>query len=121
MPERAQVVERYLQCMVANDWDGLAKTLRPDVVRKGPYRDDFDGRDAYVEFLKATFAWMRDYDMQVVRMFGDGAGRVCVELAETVTLDGARLRTDEAIVFDVHDDLIARVQVFLQRSYDPEA
>ena len=111
--------------MQANDWDGLAATLHSDVLRNGPYRDDFRGRDAYVEFLRSIFAWMRDYELTIARSFGevsaDGSGCVCVELAETVTIDEARLRTDEAIVFDLRDGLISRVQVFLQRSYDPNA
>jgi hypothetical protein len=41
---------------------------------------------------------------------------VVVELNETVDDGGRRLRTDEAVVFDVTDDLITRVAVYLQRS-----
>ena len=114
------VVERYLDRMVAHDWHGVAATLAVDVVRNGPYRDDFHGRDDYVAFLRSTFAWMQDYEMRVARVWGDDDGRVCAELSETVTLDGKRLRTDEAIVFDLRDGLIGRVQVFLQRSHTPD-
>jgi limonene-1,2-epoxide hydrolase len=108
--------------MVARDWDGVAATLAPDVVRNGPYRDDFHGRDDYVAFLRSMFEWMQDYEMRVARVWADD-GRVCAELSETVTLEGKRLRTDEAIVCDVDEarDVITRVQVFLQQSYDPTA
>jgi hypothetical protein len=120
-----EVVERYLERMVARDWDGLAATLAPDVVRNGPYRDDFTNRDDYVAFLRSMFEWMQDYEMHVARVWGDADGCVCAELSETVTLDGARLRTDEAIVCDVdvtrRPAVITRVQVFLQQSYDPTA
>ncbi len=111
--------------MVARDWDGLAATLAPDVVRNGPYRDDFTNRDDYVAFLRSVFDWMQDYEMQVARVWGD-EGRVVAELSETVTLDGVGVRhTDEAIVCDVDvtraAPVITRVQVFLQQSYDPTA
>ena len=43
-----------------------------------------------------------------------------VELDETVDDDDDRLRTDEAVVFDVVDGLITRVAVYLQTSYRPD-
>lgn len=115
------LVTQYLDRMEARDWDGLAATLAPDVVRNGPYRDDFHGRDDYVAFLRRVFDWMRDYELLVARVWGGDDGRVCAELSETVTLDGKRLRTDEAILFDVDLDAhhITRVQVFLQQGYEP--
>lgn len=107
--------------MEARDWVGLRATLAPDVVRNGPYRDDYTEADAYVAFLRSMFEWMVDYALRVARVWDDGAGRACAELSETVTLDGKRLRTDEAIVFDVDvvAGVITRVQVFLQQSYEP--
>jgi hypothetical protein len=45
---------------------------------------------------------------------------VVAELSETVTIDGARLETPEALVFDVGPDgRIARVAVFLRQSFTP--
>jgi ketosteroid isomerase-like protein len=41
---------------------------------------------------------------------------VAVELSETVDDDADRLRTDEVVVFDVADGLIAQVRVYLQSS-----
>ena len=41
---------------------------------------------------------------------------IVVELSETVDDDGARLRTQEAVVFDVDAGAIIRVAVYLQTS-----
>ena len=114
-PASVQLVDRYLAAMIRRDWAAVRSTLAPAVVRLGPYNDDYTDRDAYVEFLEATFAWMQDYAMEIERVWGS-ADRVCAELAETVTVDRRRLRTDEAILFDVRDGQITRVQVFLRQS-----
>ena len=105
----------YLGALRAQDWDALRALLAPDVVRHGPYGDHFTDRDTYVAFLIETFAELGDYEMEVHRVFG-AADRVCVELAETATIGDQRLRTEEAVVFAVHDGLIREVRVFLQRS-----
>jgi SnoaL-like polyketide cyclase. len=112
------LVRRYLDAMAARDWDTLRATLASDVVRRGPFNDDFHSRDEYVAFLARTFAWMQDYTLDVARVWGTDE-RVCAELAETVTLDGRRLRTDEAIVFEITGPTITRVSVFLRQSYEP--
>jgi ketosteroid isomerase-like protein len=111
------LVERYLTALVAHDWDGVTETLAPAVVRHGPYLDDITGRDAYVTFLRDTLSALVDHEMDVARVWGT-ADRVCAELAETVTLDGTRLRTDEAIVFGIEDGRIASVAVYLRRSVE---
>ncbi len=105
----------YLGALRAQDWDALRALLAPDVVRHGPYGDDFTGRDRYVAFLIETFAMLGDYELEVHRVFG-ASDRVCVELAETATVGDQRLRTEEAVVFAVHDGRIREVRVFLQRS-----
>ncbi len=113
------VVEEYLRSLADHDWEGLAATLAPDVERHGPYLDDFRGASTYAKFLEDTVTSLTDYELEVTRVWGDGEGRVCAELSETVTMDGARLCTDEAVVFDVDDlDRIVAVQVFLRKSYD---
>jgi ketosteroid isomerase-like protein len=105
----------YLDALAREDWAALRDLLAPDVVRRGPYGDDFHDRDAYVAFLAETFAALTDYELEVHRRLADGR-RTCVELAETATLGGRRLRTEEAVVFDVDDGVITGVRVFLQRS-----
>jgi ketosteroid isomerase-like protein len=112
------VVRRYLDAMVAHDWDGLAQCLDPDIVRLGPYGDDYHGVDAYVAFLRGTIESLDGYVMRVERVLAAGAGAAVAELSETVTIDGARLETPEALVFDVAPDgRIARVAIFLRRSF----
>jgi limonene-1,2-epoxide hydrolase len=109
------VVHRYLVALQQRDWDGLRSTLAPDVHRMGPYRDAYDGRDPYADFLAATLSTLSGYELEVSRFTVDGR-RVVVELSETVDDGDARLRTDEAVVFDVERGQIARVAVYLQTS-----
>ena len=91
MDRSVAVVEEYLRSLVDHDWEGLSGTLAPDVVRRGPYLDDFQGAEAYVAMLSSTLPALVDYELEVARVWGDGEGRVCAELSETVTINGARL------------------------------
>lgn len=106
------IVERYLAALTAHDWDGLRDCLSDDVLRIGPYNDEYRGRDAYVGFLAALMPALRDYSMEVARItYSDGVA--FAELAETV----AGVRTDEALVFELAPDgRIARVDVFIKTS-----
>ena len=114
------VVERYLGAMVAGDWEGVAACLSPDVERLGPYGDDYHGVDEYVSFLRRTIESLDDYVMRVDRVSELGPNLVLAELSETVTIDGSRLETPEALVFDLAPDgRIARVAIFLRRSFTP--
>jgi ketosteroid isomerase-like protein len=111
------VVERYLAALPAHDWDTVRACLAPDVVRFGPYNDDFRGRAAYAQFLASAIAPLPGYELIVDRIVSDGRTAL-VELSETID-DGerGRLRTSEAVVFDVDDDgLISRVAVYLRAS-----
>ena len=116
-----EVVQQYLDAMVDHDWDRLALCLAPDVVRLGPYGDDYRGLDDYVAFLRVTLESLDGYEMRVDRVTGGDDDQVVVaELSETVTMNGVRVETPEALVFDVGADArIARVAVFLRRSFDP--
>jgi ketosteroid isomerase-like protein len=109
------VAGRYLAGLGTGDWEAVAAALAPDVERMGPYRDAFRGRTAYVEFLKTTISSLSGYELVVADVIADG-NRVAVELSETVDDGDARLHTDETVVFDVRDGLIARVAVYLQTS-----
>lgn len=103
------VVERYLDALTAHDWDRLRACLADDVVRVGPYNDEYRGRDAYAAFLEGLMPTLPGYSMDVARVtYVDG--RALAELCETV----GGLRTDEAIVFDIADGFITRVDVFIK-------
>ena len=111
------VVERYLAALPAHDWDALAACLAPDVHRIGPYGDEYRGREAYVRFLAELLPTLPGYHMEVARVVEGAGGRSAfVELAETVDVDGAPVRTPEGLVFDLDDDgRIARIAVYLGR------
>jgi ketosteroid isomerase-like protein len=111
----SDTVQRYLDAMAKGDWPTLAATLDPDVERVGPYGDNFSGRASYAGFLEEIITSLSGYELVVSAMIADGA-RVAVELNETVDDGDARLRTDETVVFDVRDGLIAKVAVYLQKS-----
>jgi ketosteroid isomerase-like protein len=111
----AAPVHRYLVALARQAWDELAATVAPDVERIGPYGDDFHGRDEYVAFLRSTLALLPGYELHLERILTAGP-TVVVELDETVDAEGGRLCTAEAIVFDVADDLITRVAVYLRKS-----
>ena len=109
------IVQRYLDGLAAADWGTVSACLAPDVERIGPYRDIFRGRQEYAEFLQNTVSALSGYALVIADMIADG-NRVAVELSETVDDGDARLHTDETVVFDVADGLIARVAVYLQTS-----
>jgi ketosteroid isomerase-like protein len=111
------VVERYLAALPAHDWASLRACLAPDVERIGPYNDVYRGRDDYARFLADTIEALPGYELVVDRIVHHD-GNALVELSETIDdSDGARLRTAEAVVFDLdHDGLITRVAVYLRSS-----
>jgi ketosteroid isomerase-like protein len=113
---RAQrgVVERYLDGIVAHDWDAVTACLRPDVERVGPFGDVYTPRDVYVRFLADLVPTLAGYRMDVSRV--RYAGRVAIaELSETVELDGEPVLTPEALVFELDDEgLIRHIAIYVQ-------
>jgi ketosteroid isomerase-like protein len=104
-----RVVERYLEALTDHDWSALRECLQDDVVRVGPYNDEYRGRDAYVDFLSSLMPALPDYSMDVHRVtYVDSLA--FAELSETV----AGVRTDEALVFELAGERIARVDVFIK-------
>jgi predicted ester cyclase len=103
------IVERYLDAVTRHDWDGVRRLLRDDVVRVGPFHDEYRGRDAYVEFLAAVMPTLPDYSMEISRVtYTDRLA--FAELVENV----AGTRTDEALVFELDGDRIARIDIFIK-------
>jgi len=109
-----KMVDEYLDRLLAHDWDGLATTLAPDVVRVGPFGDTYSGRDAYVAFIAGLMPRLPGSSMERSRSI-DAGDAVTVELTEVVEVGGAPIRTPEALVFDLDGDgLIARITIYTQ-------
>jgi ketosteroid isomerase-like protein len=109
------IVEQFLDRMVAHDWDGVADCLASDVVRVGPFGDTYSPRDRYLAFLAELMPQLPNYSMNVARVtYQDGLA--VAELSETMDVDGAPLETPEALVFDLDAaGKIARIAVYIQR------
>jgi hypothetical protein len=108
------VIERFLERMVAHDWDDMAACLADDFERVGPYGDVKPTKAEYLEFISALMPTLPGYSMKVDRvLYGDRAG--WAELSETVEIDGVPVETPEGLVFDLDDQgLISRVAVYVQ-------
>ena len=109
------VVERYLAAIVAHDWDALRDCIADDVERIGPFGDTYNGRDAYAAVLAGLMPTLVDYSMDVHRVVQAGPVAVA-ELTETMTWDGKRVATPEALVVDLDPDgRIRRINIYIQR------
>src|SRR5262249_18448176 len=81
--EVTDAVERYLACMAAHDWDGLAATVADDVTRDGPFCDCIEGKQRYVEFLRGIITSLEGYQLHVQRVSHVSDRVAFVELTET--------------------------------------
>ncbi|HEY6417096.1 MAG TPA: nuclear transport factor 2 family protein [Acidimicrobiales bacterium] len=110
-------VDRYLTCMAAHDWDGLAATIADDgLVRDGPFCDVVEGKQAYVDFLRGIITSLRAYELRVSRVTHASDRLSYVELSETFEVDGQPTTYPECIVFERDDaGLIGRVSVFIKQ------
>jgi len=115
------IVERYLDRLVAHDWDAMAACLADDVVRVGPFGDTYAPKSPYVAFLADLMPKLPGYSMRIGRLVDAGTSAV-VELSETVEIDGTAVVTPEALVVDLNDDgLIVRIAIYIQRLGGPAA
>ncbi len=115
------VVERYLDRLVAHDWEAMAACLADDVVRVGPFGDTYTPRDTYVAFLTGLMPALPGYSMRVDRVVSNHR-TVLVELTEFVDVGGSPLETPEALVFDLDDEgKIAHIAIYIQRLGDTPA
>jgi ketosteroid isomerase-like protein len=109
------VVERYLERLVAHDWESMAACLAEDVVRVGPFGDTYTPRDPYVAFLAELMPALPGYSMRVGRVLVLGP-TVVVELTEFVEVGGSVLETPEVLVFDLDaESRIAHIAIYIQR------
>jgi hypothetical protein len=113
-----QVVEAYLGAIVTHDWDLLRSLVSDEVVRLGPYGDNFRGRDDYVSYLAELMPTLEGYAMDLTRVtyVGDER-RAFVELTEHVTVNGAPTVTAEVLVIDLDEaQQISRIEIYLRRA-----
>lgn len=111
------VVERYLRCLAAHDWDGLAATIADEgLVREGPFCDVVEGKQHYVAYLRKVLTNLEGHRLQVQRVSHVDGRLSYVELTEAFEIDGARAAWPECILFEQGDDgLISRVSVFFKQ------
>ncbi|MCV7099603.1 nuclear transport factor 2 family protein [Mycobacterium palustre] len=111
------VVERYLQCLAAHDWDGLATTIADEgLTREGPFCDVVEGKQHYVAYLRKVLTNLEGHRLQVQRVSHVNDRLSYVELTEAFQIDGAPAAWPECILFEQGDDgLICRVSVFFKQ------
>ena len=117
----AGVVERYLDCLGAHDWDGLATTIADEsLTREGPFCDLVEGKQHYVAYLRKVITNLEGHRLEVQRVSHVNSRLSYAELTETFEIDGAPASSPECILFEQGEDgLISRVSVFFkQRSGD---
>jgi len=91
--------------------------LASDVLRRGPFGDDFEGVPAYVSFLQRTMPALPGYRMDIDRVTDLGDQRALVELRETVELDSGTLITHECLVFVVDPDgLLNEISIYIRQA-----
>jgi SnoaL-like protein len=112
-----QVVERYLECLAAHDWDGLADTIADEgLTREGPFCDLVEGKAHYVAYLRKVCTNLQGHRLQVQRVSHVDSRVSFAELTETFDFDGVATTWPECILFEQGDDgLIARVSVFFKQ------
>jgi limonene-1,2-epoxide hydrolase len=111
------IVKRYLETMVAHDFDAMSACLAEDVIRVGPFGDTYTPRDVYVAMLSDLMPTLPGYSMRIDRVAELQTDRlVLVELTEVVEIGGVPLATPEALVFELDDDgLIAHISIYIQQ------
>jgi SnoaL-like domain len=113
----AGVVERYLECLAAHDWDGLATTIADEgLTREGPFCDVVEGKQHYVAYLRKICTNLKGHRLEVQRVSHVSSGVSYVELSESFEIDGAPATWPECILFEQGDDgLISHVSVFFKQ------
>lgn len=117
MDTLGQVVERYLHCLAAHDWDGLADTIADEgLIREGPFCDVVGGKTHYVAYLRKVCTNMAGHRLHVRRVSHVDSRLSYAELSETFEIDGVATTWPECILFEQDDDgLISHVSVFFKQ------
>jgi hypothetical protein len=94
----------------------MTACLHPDVVRVGPFGDEYTPRRPYVDYLSTLLPTLVDYDLTIERTVTDGP-TVLVQLTEAMDFDGSTDVTHEVLVFETDPaGLITRIDIFIQRT-----
>lgn len=114
---QGQAVERYLECLAAHDWDGLADTIAEEgLVREGPFCDVVEGKAHYVAYLRKVCTNLQGHRLRVRRISHVDSRVSFAELSETFEIDDAASTWPECILFEQNDDgLISHVSVFFKQ------
>ena len=117
MGAQGQVVERYLECLAAHDWDGLADTISEEgLTREGPFCDVIEGKAHYVAYLRKVCTNLQGHRLEVRRVSHANSGVSYAELSETFEIDSVATTWPECILFEQDDEgLIAHVSVFFKQ------
>lgn len=117
MGTQGQVVERYLECLAAHDWDGLADTIADEgLTREGPFCDVVEGKAHYVAYLRKVCTNLKGHRLDVQRVSHVDTRVSYAELSETFEIDDVATTWPECILFERDaDGLIARVSVFFKQ------
>lgn len=116
----SEVIERYLSCLAAHNWAGVAATLADEgLVREGPWCDVVEGKDEYVAYLREVISRLAGHRLQIHRVSHVG-NRSFVELTESFEFDGVPTEWPECLVFErrdgaSQDGLISRVSVYFKQ------
>ncbi len=117
MGTQGHVVERYLQCLGAHDWDALADTIADEgLTREGPFCDVVEGKAHYVAYLRKVCTNLEGHRLHVQRVSHVDSRVSYAELSETFEIDGVATTWPECILFEQDTDgLISRVSVFFKQ------
>jgi ketosteroid isomerase-like protein len=120
--ENVEIVRRFAECWERSDWEGMADLVDPDVEQHGTVGGVEEGR-----VTRGVSEIRRDYE-QVEALWDehrieiqeliDAGDRVVVFQREYQrgNKSGVELVVDAAVVFDVRDGRIVRVQGFMDRA-----
>jgi hypothetical protein len=117
----ADAVAQFFEHLSARNWAALGDVLAPEVERVGPFGDHVTGRDAYVEFLKASVPDDYGNDVHLLTYATDGLSAFA-RVTEHLGYPDQELHLEETYLFDLDAlGLVARVEVFWQTpQFDPE-
>jgi hypothetical protein len=112
------VIERFLECYAARDWDGLAECFSEDgFERIGPYVDVISSSQEYLDFLRRVVPTLEgDYALLANRVVYVNDELGFAELTEHLEIDGKMTDIPEAIIFGLDGQgRINHMRLYLQQ------